>query len=442
MKKFLSILCLAVLLTANIAYAESNKRYSTGSLYINNQEYKGEVPVIIVENTPMIPIKSLKEFGDVSISWDNESQSVLVKKYSKKPITINQIVKEKQELSKEELWKVAAKTIVVNSFDHKGQFLTKSTAIKITNKIILTSYLTLHDAFTFNIEGKNKAIQDFENLDLKRVDKELDFALINVPDDTDTIALSNIEVTKSDVLYLLGSPLSETPAVKEVKVTDIVELNEKSYLKINYKLSKEHLGSAIIDKYGELVGMVVEQLIDGEKIYLISTSKNIKDYLTKVQNTTDDVIAIVYESGATYVGEINELGERHGYGKIIYCDGGAYQGIFRYNQEEGLGEIYYDSGNTYVGLFKDRIPYGYGIYTWANGDRYKGLFEKGKFSGIGCFEKKDGSIQYGTMKKDSKNGVFIEVDKMGRVYYVIYRNDKEVSKKFVKVTQAYKKTKK
>ena len=53
-------------------------------------------------------------------------------------------------------------------------------------------------------------------------------------------------------------------------------------------------------------------------------------------NQPDDMI--VYESGLIYKGTVNNNGERHGIGTLIYLDGSCYQGQFMNNKRHGTGK--------------------------------------------------------------------------------------------------------
>lgn len=87
-----------------------------------------------------------------------------------------------------------------------------------------------------------------------------------------------------------------------------------------------------------------------------------------------------------YVGQVDDDGKPHGYGRKRYKDGRYYTGEFLNDKKEGKGTIQYKNGDVYTGDFIDDNKHGEGVYEWKEKVRiYTGTW-------------KDGKMCYGTMK--------------------------------------------
>ena len=73
----------------------------------------------------------------------------------------------------------------------------------------------------------------------------------------------------------------------------------------------------------------------------------------------------------------------NGDGKMIYPDGGKYEGAFQHGNFHGLGKFDYPGGAYYVGNWRKSQPEGGGRLVEADGTTYRGDFHKGKKHGPG-----------------------------------------------------------
>lgn len=95
-----------------------------------------------------------------------------------------------------------------------------------------------------------------------------------------------------------------------------------------------------------------------------------------------------------YVGQVDDNGKPHGYGRKKFKDGRNYVGEFLNGNIQGKGTIQYANEDVYTGDFVDNKKHGEGIYEWkTRGSVYTGTW-------------KDGKRSYGTLKY--RNGVVFE----------------------------------
>ena len=88
---------------------------------------------------------------------------------------------------------------------------------------------------------------------------------------------------------------------------------------------------------------------------------------------------------ATYEGQTNADGKRHGVGLCIYPEGTVYEGEWANDKQHGHGLCAFPSGNVYVGQWKDGVIEGRGIMLYQDSDIFEGMWVRGVCDGEGTF---------------------------------------------------------
>lgn len=91
-------------------------------------------------------------------------------------------------------------------------------------------------------------------------------------------------------------------------------------------------------------------------------------------------------SDSFYRGEVNDHGQREGYGVMVYRKNRIYEGQWLNDVRHGKGYERYSNGNTYEGNFINGKAHGKGVYHWANGEVYDGEWQKGVKEGYGMWK--------------------------------------------------------
>lgn len=111
-----------------------------------------------------------------------------------------------------------------------------------------------------------------------------------------------------------------------------------------------------------------------------------------------------------YIGDFNEIGERHGPGELLWSNGDKYVGCFVNGLRHGQGTLYFKDGSEYVGAWEKNVMHGAGTRRFKNGDVYIGNYTNGKRAGEGRFYFANGDMYYGNWEADQIHG-------FGRYYY-------------------------
>lgn len=147
-------------------------------------------------------------------------------------------------------------------------------------------------------------------------------------------------------------------------------------------------------------GEIIDGIPNGFGIYETSNIKYegyFKDGLFHLYGTLTDKIR-----NYKYIGSFN-MGNKEGYGEIIFSDGKYFEGLFKDNSANGIGYMEYSDGEIYVGEFKNNLSEGSGTVYYANGNIYTGEFKNDKEYGIGIIMEKD-NRSYGIKVENNQDG--------------------------------------
>jgi len=110
-----------------------------------------------------------------------------------------------------------------------------------------------------------------------------------------------------------------------------------------------------------------------------------------------------------YVGDRNDVGERHGQGTEFYSDGSLYDGTWKNDVKEGVGKVIYSNGLMFEGSFVNGVRNGEATITWPDGKKFSGTFEN---------DKGDGAITEGNKNYYRNDGNFYigEVNAIGQMH--------------------------
>ena len=96
---------------------------------------------------------------------------------------------------------------------------------------------------------------------------------------------------------------------------------------------------------------------------------------------------------------VNEIGEYHGEGKLVWLSGDMYEGTMENGFYSKYGKMTWFSGEVYEGEWKEDKKNGFGTLTWKDGTTYAGYWENDLMHGKGTITNPDGSIFKGEWSK-------------------------------------------
>jgi hypothetical protein len=130
-----------------------------------------------------------------------------------------------------------------------------------------------------------------------------------------------------------------------------------------------------------------------------------------------------WSSGQRYEGEW-KADQPNGQGIMWFANGEHFEGEFEAGEPTGQGRMRYPSGDRYVGLVLKGIPHGRGIYTWPSGQSLVGEWVDGKVSGSGTMRFANGNLYEGELAAGMPNGQGRMLFSSGESYSGTFRDGK------------------
>ncbi|XP_034934902.1 radial spoke head 1 homolog isoform X2 [Chelonus insularis] len=147
-----------------------------------------------------------------------------------------------------------------------------------------------------------------------------------------------------------------------------------------------------------------------------------------------------------YKGEVNEKGERHGFGgshfpigdiyvgnyrqgcrhehgEYTFKNGAKYEGHWQYGKKHGRGIFWYPDNSYYGGEWENDLKHGFGVYHYPNKDIYLGSWKNNLRHGLGTYEFNNSRIKFiGNWVEDEMMGPGQWVYPNYRFYCSWYKN--------------------
>jgi hypothetical protein len=114
-----------------------------------------------------------------------------------------------------------------------------------------------------------------------------------------------------------------------------------------------------------------------------------------IWNPAVAVVKKIEESGSVYEGPIDPMsGVPNGHGKMVYKDGGYYEGCFFGGMRHGPGQLKQRDGSTYIGLFENDLMHGEGKLIQTDGTAIQTTWVYGRKHGKGMVISPDNTKHY------------------------------------------------
>jgi serine protease Do len=465
-KNAVLILLLYIILCgfSSIAMAESNNI----SVVINGAAQEYDQPPVIKNGTTLVPLRGIFETLGASVTWNSQTKSIKgVKGDTTINLILGSdiavINNETVQLSLE-AQVIGGRTFVPLRFvseslgaDVRWEGLTKTIYIVSTQPVIATPdstrkvyepqvisalvspsilYIELYDrdgrilgsGSGFIIDSSGKVVTNFHVIDgahsgkVRLIDaseyqieyvlgynKSRDIAILKIDvSGLPTVKLGDsVNIANGEKILAIGSPFGLDNTISDGLISNKNRIvNDHSFIQISAPISSGSSGGALLNYYGEVIGVTTASYIDGQNINLAVPINDLSKIPTNAKLSLADIYEIehmIYYNDATYEGEIVD-GEPHGFGILTFNNGDKYTGDFENNWFHGVGLFEWSNGDVYIGDFDEGLRTGFGIYTWASGDQYEGGWLNGERHGYGIYTYPDGTTDKGMWKNNQFQG--------------------------------------
>ena len=198
---------------------------------------------------------------------------------SLKQITVTQ---NKTEKDFEELAKLSNSIVMIKTFDQHGEFLGSGSGIIIDEwGLIATNYHVLKGGTYFEVvfEGMSEGYK-YQTHTIINKDSKRDLALINIQLNTKPIEICAADqVRRGQKVVAIGSPLGLMNTVSDGIVSGFRNIGNCDFIQITAPISPGSSGGALLNMYGELIGITSAGYIDGQNINLAIPTKDLMKLL-------------------------------------------------------------------------------------------------------------------------------------------------------------------
>ncbi len=281
----------------------------------------------------------------------------------------------KTELKPSEISKLVSPAIVyIETFDEAGDLIGTGSGINVnsTGKIF-TNYHVIEGASAVKVKFISNQVYNVTSVLGYDVDR--DIAVLKITGTNLPVAsFGNSSLLENgEEILTIGSPIGLENTISNGLVSNRSRiLDGQSYLQISAPISPGSSGGALVNLYGEIVGITSAQFISGQNINLAIPINEVKKFLTSNESTS-----------------LKALKDTKITKRIDYDDGSYYIGEVVGGVPQGLGTTVYSNGDQYTGEFVDGLKEGKGIYKWTNGDSYTGSFYYDYMHGEGVYTYAD-----------------------------------------------------
>ena len=220
------------------------------------------------------------------------------KYYDKTAIEYHQT--EKEELTAEEIYaKCSPAVFYVEVYDARGQaFATGSGFFIDSDGTAITNYHVIEGAHSAKIKiGDTEEFYDVEGV--YDYDADIDWAVIKVAGEGfDYLEKGKKEtVVGGATVYAMGSPLGLQNTISQGLISNVNRvLDGVSFIQTSAAISSGSSGGALINKYGEVIGITSAKFTDGENLGLALPIEVTESYdasmVTPLSEVTDSEIPV------------------------------------------------------------------------------------------------------------------------------------------------------
>lgn len=148
---------------------------------------------------------------------------------------------------------------------------------------------------------------------------------------------------------------------------------------------------------------LIQKLVEGELTLLMNSCKPC--YVGERNNLLQKHGRgmTVEENGDVYEGEYY-LSKKHGQGKMKWSNGDVYDGQWVQNQMQGIGRLEYCDGEVYEGGWRGDLRHGDGKLYLIDGSEYEGQMLDGRMTGHGIYMYPDDSRYEGDFVDGVREG--------------------------------------
>ncbi|WMJ81802.1 YceG family protein [Clostridium sp. MB40-C1] len=191
---------------------------------------------------------------------------------------------EKIEKSYQELANFAESVVMINVYDDNEELVGRGSGVVINDEgFIITNFHVLNKGVLYGIVFENDT-NEYMSYSIVKYHSDYDLALLKVTKKARPIKLNIKDLVRGQKIIAIGSPLGLFNTISDGIVSGFRQFDFMEMVQITAPISPGSSGGALIDLYGNLVGITTSGL-DGQNLNMAVTAKYIKNFTGNILNT-------------------------------------------------------------------------------------------------------------------------------------------------------------
>ncbi|TCO68732.1 trypsin-like peptidase domain-containing protein [Marinisporobacter balticus] len=191
--------------------------------------------------------------------------------------------KRRVEKSYEEIAKLAESVVMIQAYDKNKQLIGKGSGVVISEDgFIITNFHVVGKGVFFGVVFENDP-NEYMVYNVVKYHQDYDLALIKVDKPTKPIQLNDKDLVRGQQVVAIGSPLGLFNTISEGIVSGFREFDHIKMVQITAPISPGSSGGALIDRYGNLVGITTAGL-EGQNLNMAVPAQYVKQFIGNILN--------------------------------------------------------------------------------------------------------------------------------------------------------------
>lgn len=193
----------------------------------------------------------------------------------------NGATRERRELSYEELAGMAGSIVMIVAFNDKKEPYASGSGVLINNQgYILTNFHVIQGAVAFGVRLEEEEELRITN-ELIKYHTDNDLALLRIPpvNRSPVHLYSGEKLVRGQKVVAIGSPLGLFNTVSDGIIAGFRNIGDKSMVQFTAPISDGNSGGALLNLYGELIGIVTASFDDGQNLNLAVDYETVRSFL-------------------------------------------------------------------------------------------------------------------------------------------------------------------
>jgi len=186
------------------------------------------------------------------------------------------------EKTYEELARLAESVVMINVYSSNGELVSRGSGVVIsTNGFIATNFHVVEKGVVYGIVFENDN-QEYISYNLVKYHPDYDLGLLKIDRQTRPIPINNTNsLVRGQKIVAIGSPMGLFNTISDGIVSGFRRFQDIEMLQITAPISPGSSGGALIDMYGNLVGITTAGF-EGQNLNLAVPARYLKEFAGNV----------------------------------------------------------------------------------------------------------------------------------------------------------------